>query len=223
MLLKNMSNSTTFRVKRNTPPRIFTKHNYREAWSYLMTDFQERCAYSMQHISRASGRRNMHIDHFNPHLKKEYFQEYRNLFLSTSHCNGSKSDRWPTNKERRELGWRFLDCTKEADYGVHIFEDPDTHEVVGVTPAGRYQVLNCDLNAPQFIEERQQRAKCWETLNSKPIFSAGFSLPQELLLIKEIAEKMIPEIPYLSGEALECHRAKRRERDALRIQSSNLG
>jgi hypothetical protein len=188
-----------------------------------MTDFEGRCAYSMQHISRASGRRNMHIDHFNPHLKKEYFQKYSNLFLSTSHCNGSKSDRWPTNKERRELGWGFLNCTKERDYGVHIFEDPDTHEVAGVTPAGRYHVLNCDLNAPQFIEERKDRAECWKTLRSKPIFSSGFSVPPELSLIKKMAEKMIPEIPYLSGEALEKRRAKRRERDALPIQSSNLG
>ena len=162
----------------------------------------------------------MHIDHFNPHLKKEYFQEYRNLFLSTAHCNGSKSDRWPTNKERRELGWKFLDCTKEQDYGVHIFEDPDTHEVVGVTPSGRYQVLGCDLNAPQFIEERKNRAKCWKMLRSKPIFTVGFSLPPELLLVKEMVEKMIPEIPYLSGEALEKRRAKRLERDTLKFQSS---
>ena len=217
-----MSNSTTSRVKRNTPARIFTKHNYRDAWPYLMTDFEGRCAYSMQHISRASGRRNMHIDHFNPHHKKEYIQEYSDLFLSTSHCNGSKSDRWPTNKERRDLGWRFLDCTKERDYGVHIFEDPDTHEVVGVTRAGRYQVLNCDLNAPQFIEERKDRAECWKTLRSKPIFSADFSIPPPLLLIKNIVEKMIPEIPYLSGEALERRRAKRRERNALQFQSSEL-
>ncbi len=223
MLLKNMSNSTTFRVKRNTPARLFTKHNYRDAWPFLMTDFEGRCAYSMQHISRASGRRNMHIDHFNPHLKKEYFQEYKNLFLSTSHCNGSKSDRWPTNKERRELGWRFLDSTKEHDYGVHIFEDPDTHEVVGVTPAGRYQVLNCDLNAPQFIEDKDRSGRVLENAPQQANFSPGFSVPPELQLIKEIAAKMIPEIPYLSGEALEKRRAKRRERDALPIQSSNLG
>jgi hypothetical protein len=62
----------------------------------------------------------MQVDHFNPNLKKNFLQDYVNLFLSTSHCNGSKSDRWPTNKERAK-GWRFLDCTKEIDYGVHIF------------------------------------------------------------------------------------------------------
>src|ERR1035441_6280578 len=97
-----MSNSTTFRVKRNTPNRLFTRHTCRDAWPFLMADFQERCAYSMQHISRAGGPRNMQVDHFNPHLKKKVFQNYSNLFLSTSHCNGSKSDRWPTNKDRSE-------------------------------------------------------------------------------------------------------------------------
>ncbi|HZQ46073.1 MAG TPA: hypothetical protein VFC07_03600 [Verrucomicrobiae bacterium] len=180
----------------------------------MMLDFQERCAYSMQHINRASGKRNMQVDHFNPHLKKLPIQEYSNLFLSTSHCNGAKSDRWPKNRDKREHGIRFLDCTKEVDYGVHILEDPDTHELVGMTPAGRYHVTGCDLNAPQFVQERAQRAKCWEFIRSKA-FSGSESLPPEIQLMKEIAEKMIPEIEFLSGEALEKHREKRRERDKL--------
>ena len=210
----------SFRVTKNPPQRVFTRSNYREAWPYLMTDFQGRCAYSMQHITRASGRRNMQIDHFNPHLKKLHIQEYSNLFLSTSHCNGSKSDRWPTNKDWREQGWKFLDCTKEPDYGEHIFEDPDTHEVVGVTSAGRYHVTGCDLNAPQFVEERQDRARCWAMIRSKALTERD-PIPPELQLVKEIAEKMIPEIPYLSGEALELRRAKRRERDTQFFKSSN--
>lgn len=186
-----------------------------------MADFQKRCAYSMQHISRASGPRNMQVDHFNPNLKQEYFQEYSNLFLSTSHCNGSKSDRWPTNKER-DNGSRFLDCTKEIDYGVHIFEDPDTHELVGVTPPGRYHVLNCDLNAPQFIDERTKRARYWEVLGGTPITSLkSFSLPPGLSELLQVVEEMIPPIPYLSGEALERRRAKRREREALSVQSNS--
>lgn len=175
-----------------------------------MLDFEGRCAYSMQHISRASGRRNMAVDHFNPHLKKLPIQEYSNLFLSTSQCNGSKSDRWPTNKERREFGWRFLDCTKEPDYGVHIFEDPDTHELVGATPAGRYHVRSCDLNAPQFILEREERTRYWNMIRS---LGENPLEPEVVKLLKDTVEHLIPEIPFLSGEALEAHRAKRRERD----------
>ncbi len=209
-----MPSSTSFRVKRNPPQRVFTNNNYRDAWPYLMSDFRERCAYSMQHISRASGKRNMHVDHFNPHLKKLFIQEYSNLFPSTSHCNGAKSDRWPKNRDKREHGFRFLDCTKELDYGVHIFEDPDTHEVVGITPAGRYHVTGCDLNAPQFVEERKQRARCWEIIRSKSI-SGVTALPPEIQMMREMAEKMIPEFEYLSGETLERHREKRRERDKL--------
>jgi hypothetical protein len=184
-----------------------------------MADFQERCAYSMQHISRASGPKNMQVDHFNPHLKKLYFQEYSNLFLATSHCNGSKRDRWPTNRDRREHQWRFLDCTKEPDYGLHILEDPDTHEVVGVTAPGRYHVTSCDLNSPHFVEERKDRAKYWTIIRSYA-HSAENSLPALLQAAIEVAEKMIPEIPYLSGEALEQRRAKRRERDAQFFQTS---
>jgi hypothetical protein len=62
-----------------------------------------------------------------------------------------------------------LNCCNEADYGVHIFEDPDSHEVVGVTPEGKYHVRNCDLNAPHFIEERAERAELWRILTSRPM------------------------------------------------------
>jgi len=215
-----MSNSTTtHRVKRSTPPRLFYQGRHREAFPYLMEDFQKRCAYSMQHITRAGGPRNMEVDHFNPNHKKDYFQEYSNLFLATGHCNGWKSDRWPTNKDR-DLHFRFLDCTKDPDYGVHIFEDPDTHEVVGVTNEGRYHVRNCDLNAPHFIKERTERAAYWETLENTAMTSkVPFPLPpvfdklfQDL---QHVVGEMIPPIPYLSGEALEKRRAKRRERDRI--------
>ena len=214
-----MSSSTTSRVKRNTPTCLFYRGGHRAAWPFLMSDFKQRCAYSMQHISRAGGDRNMEVDHFNPNLKKEYFQEYLNFFLSTSHCNGSKSNRWPTNKERA-LGSRFLNCTKEIDYGVHIFEDPDTHELVGVTPEGRYHILNCDLNSPHFTLERTKRAACWEAIQNTPITANSFSLPPTFYPLLQVIEEMIPMIPYLSGEALERRRAKRLERDRGGIQSS---
>src|SRR5580693_3085136 len=173
-----MSNSTNIpRVKRSTPTRLFYHGRHREAFPYLMVDFQARCAYSMQHISRAGGPRNMEVDHFNPKHKPDCLQEYSNLFLSAGHCNNAKSDYWPTNKDRAQ-GGRFLNCTKEQDYGEHILEDPDTHEVVGVTPAGRFHVLNCDLNAPHFIDERTKRAGYWQTLSNTAITTkTPFPLP----------------------------------------------
>ena len=157
----------------------------------------------------------MEVDHFNPNKKSDYIQEYLNLFLATRHCNGAKRDRWPTNRDRK-LGARFLNCCRETDYGVHIFEDPDTHEVVGVTPEGRYHVRNCDLNAPHLVEERLERANLWRLLEERPFqIKSGFTLPEEFRALKGVAEKMIPKIPFLSGEALEMRRARTRALDAL--------
>jgi hypothetical protein len=149
----------------------------------------------------------MDVDHFNPHKKPDYIQHYENLFLATRHCNGAKSNRWQSNKNRQR-GARFLNCCKEPDYGVHIFEDPDTHEVVGITPEGKYHVRNCDLNAPHFVEERAERAKLWRLIEDQPMrIKNSWSLPVEAQALKAVAEKMIPKISYLSGEALENHRA----------------
>jgi hypothetical protein len=207
-----MSISTKGRITRKNPPKkVLTRTTYRDAWDCLALDFDSRCAYSMQHVYRAGGRKCMEVDHFNPHKKLRGIQEYNNLFPATRHCNLSKSDRWPSNKDR-ELGVRFLNCCQELDYDVHILEDPDTHEVVGVTPQGKYHVRNCDLNAPHLTRERAQRAKLWHLLESTPMtLKKGKSLPPEFQIIKTEVETMIPRILHLSGEFLEKRRALRRE------------
>jgi hypothetical protein len=150
----------------------------------------------------------MEVDHFNPHKKKDSIQQYTNLFLATRHCNGAKRDRWPTNTERQQ-GARFLNCCDETDYDEHILEDPDTHEVVGVTPEGKYHVRNCDLNAPHLVEERAERARLWRLLEAQPMYlkTVGWALPEQAQALKDIAEKMIPRIRCLSGAALEKRRA----------------
>jgi hypothetical protein len=165
----------------------------------------------MQHTSRAGGEKCMEVDHFNPNKKGDLIQDYKNLFLATRHCNGAKWDRWPSNKDRA-LGIRFLNCCEETDYGIHIFEDPDNHDVVGVTPQGKYHVRNCHLNARHLVEERALRAKLWEILKNKSVTLVGnapLSLPVELSALIEVAAKMIPPIPYLSGQELEKHRARK--------------
>ena len=127
-----MSSSKKPRIKRGQPPKKRIKRrNYRDALTELIRDFEARCAYSMQHQSRG-GR--LEVDHFDPRRKKDLIQSYANLFPASRHCNGKKSDTWP-NKAERAAGCRFLNPCEEMDYDEQIFEDPTTHELVGVTPA----------------------------------------------------------------------------------------
>jgi hypothetical protein len=175
----------------------------RRVFELLRQDFEDRCAYSMQHYSLAGGLKCMEIDHFNPKRKNDPVQDYGNLFLSTRHVNGSKRAVWPSYEDRLR-GARFLNCCEEPDYGVHIFEDPDTHEVVGVSPAGRYHIRNCDLNAPHLVQERLERAHIRALLQSQFRIKRGqgWDLPEAYQALKDIVERMIPSIPYLAGAAL---------------------
>src|SRR5437867_9994808 len=104
-----MSSSTTSRIVRGPAPRKrLTRRNYRKvALEPLRRDFQERCAYSCQHVSRAGGLKCMEIDHFDARKKNEFIQSYANLFLATRHCNGARRSVWPTANEQA-LGLRYL-------------------------------------------------------------------------------------------------------------------
>ena len=140
-------------VRKQKPPRYWYAH--RKYLKYLLLDFGGRCAYSCQHMDRAGGVGAMDIDHFDPHLRPPKRNTYANLMLATRHCNGKKGKR-PTKAERR-AGLRFLNPCEETDYGVHIFEDPDTFELWGATPEGRYHVRVLDLNAGHLVKERRVR------------------------------------------------------------------
>jgi len=195
-----MSRSTTPRVTRHQPRRKFTESTYRKAIPYLLSDFEGRCAYSLQHVNRV-GLRLMEVDHFNPNLRGPARNNYSNLFPATRHCNGSKQDTWPEPKFAK-LGARFLNPTKEQDYGTHIFEDPTTHRLVGTTPAGKYHIRCCDLNAPHLVLERAERARLRRLLNDYPVTA---KLPLQIAnqgdmldassLLRAILENMIPAIP----------------------------
>lgn len=143
------------RIKRKqVPPRYYYAH--RNYLKFLLSDFGSRCGYSCQHLSRLGGPGGIDIDHHNPHLPKDKRNQYKNLILASRHCNGKKGDRWPT-PEQRKLGLRFLNPCEEMDYGVHIFEDPETFELWGATPAGIYHIRYLDLNADHLVRERRRR------------------------------------------------------------------
>lgn len=139
----------------------------------------------------------MEVDHFDPRRKRDPIQTYENLFLSTRHCNLKKRDFWPSLAEQKQ-GIRFLNCCQEADYGTHIFEDPATHEVFGITPAGRYHVRMCDLNAPHFVEERRTRSELKQKISHSAARlknGANFAAVRNLIgAVQKEVEVMMPEI-----------------------------
>ena len=182
-------------VRKEIPPKYFFAH--RKYLPYLLKDFDNRCAYSQQHLQRAGGPGSLDIDHHNPTLQLPERNYYENLHLSTRHCNGKKGKRWPT-KEQKELGIRFLDPCKEPDYGVHMFEDPNTFKVWGATPAGRYHIRMLDLNADHFIRERMRRFELWKLAESEAIFTATGSAVDAhggVTAFKNELLEMIPLIP----------------------------
>ena len=151
----------------------------------------------MQHESRGGS---LEIDHFDPRRKKDLIQDYKNLFRASRHCNGKKSHTWP-NQAELVAGCRFLNPCEEMDYGEQIFEDFQTHELIGVTPAARWHIRICGLNANHLMDERRRRAKHWNTIHNRGITVKGgvpHQVAQELMKnYREEVELMIPPIPPL--------------------------
>jgi hypothetical protein len=181
-------------VVRHDPGIPFGKTKYRKALPYLLKDFGNRCAYSMEFVGEKA-----EVDHFNPNKKSDKIQEYSNLFPASRHCNGAKKATWPS-KALQAQGIRFLDCTKEVDYGESIFENPETHHLVGITPAARWHINELDLNAPFLVKKRRDRSLLLYSLSKCPVV-AKKPLPEmgpfvELVdVCRELADEMIPEIP----------------------------
>jgi hypothetical protein len=190
-----MLSSKKPRVKRGPPPKkLIKRHKYAACLPELIRDFSGRCAYSMQHHSRAGS---LEVDHFDPRRKKDVTQDYNNLFPASRHCNGKKSDIWPTKAEQ-SAGCRFLNPCEEMDYGEQIFEDPATHRLHGTTPAAVWHIRVCGLNADHLIHERARRSEYWATIKSTPVRRIKSDHPDLLGLIEMFREElqlMIPEVP----------------------------
>lgn len=186
------------RIQRGSPPRkVLTDANYRKyALPALVRDFDDRCAYSMQHRRRAGGSiLLMEIDHFDPTLTGRNRHRYENLFLASRYCNNRKRKNWPS-REHRDRGIRFLNCCKEIDYGEHIFEDPASNRLFGVSPAGKYHITMLDLNAPHLVEERKDRSELRRLLfeECKVVKKSEAAIQLFHVLERELGY-MIPPIP----------------------------
>jgi len=186
------------RVKRGKPPLTHSplkKTTYRKCLPELKRDFKKRCAYCMRSLARSADRE-MQVDHFNPRKKNKKIQAYSNLFLSDAHCNGTKSDIWPS-KEQQAKGLHLLNCCEEYDYGNVIFEDSETHELVGTTPAAIYHIEVIDLNAQHLVDERRKRSEL-RSLLTRPAYLDIKNKP-EVYEISKALQKISKEdfIPYI--------------------------
>jgi len=139
----------------------------------------------------------MEIDHFDPTLKGRIRHRYSNLFLASRYCNNKKHGNWPS-PEAQSKGVRFLNCCREQDYGEHIFEDPGTHQVVGVTPAGKYHVRILDLNAPHLVDERAERSRLRKLLyQDRKIVRESSAAMRAFHVLETQLGYLIPMIPPL--------------------------
>ncbi len=142
----------------------------------------------------------MQVDHFNPKLKNAARHRYKNLMLACVRCNLEKSDLWPTRAEIRN-GLRFLNCTEEQDYGVHIFEDRSTGRLYGKTPAGTFHIDVSDLNSPYFQRRRRERSDLSLLMATGAMFrDASFATMQtQIATFTRMFANEIPEFPAWIG------------------------
>lgn len=190
------------RIKRGPPPWAYNpikEKQYRKCLPELKRDFDSRCAYCMRHLESDSV---MDVDHFDPREKENAIQRYANLFLADRRCNRSKSDDWPDADENRH-GIRFLNCCEEQDYNECIFEDPQTHELIGTTPAAIYHIETIDLNAPELIEQRKKRSEYLLEIRDIEQTSKQFNPPETQKIVNDVLEKLMPHmkeyIPFIKA------------------------
>src|ERR1044071_8543470 len=114
------------RVKRSNGPKgTLTKRNCRrKALPFLLADFQNRCAYCIQHGAMMRDLE-MHLEHFDAHATGKARERYSNYMLACGACNLTKLAKYTVNPfDRRQ---RLLNCTVENEFPGHIFEDEDGH------------------------------------------------------------------------------------------------
>lgn len=183
-------------VKRSDVRQQYNENDYREALPDLLQDFGDRCAFSMLH-KRANGPiGQMEVDHFNPHLQGAEKHHYSNLYPACRHVNKKKA-KFPYPRDV-QAGRRLLDPCKETDYGAHIFENANTHELVAISPEGRVQIDVLDLNESTFVWYRQRRTELLSALSDPSVSQVPESLKNYL---DADVEMVIPEIDPPAADA----------------------
>lgn len=190
------------RLERVKPAKTqYPKTKYRQALGALLRETGDRCGYSLQHLNDL-GRKSMEVDHFNPKLRHPFRNRHGNLIAASRHCNGAKSNTWPTEEDRRQ-GIYLINPYDEADYGKHIVEDRTTGILSGKTVAGRWHIEILDLNADHLVQKRLDRTQLGKAFLAAAMAS-GVDSTNELLraVFAKLQEAqssmlpiMIPELP----------------------------
>jgi hypothetical protein len=163
--------------RKHDAEKVFTDATYRSgAFDWLMEDFGDRCAYSLIHRSTV-GDHNIEVDHFNPSAKGAKRHRYGNLYPAYSACNNAKRKAWPKKRDL-EKRRRYLDCCKEEDYGVHLFEDAATGELLATTPEGVYHAENCSLFSEWLKLKRRERTEDAQVISGLKKIAATLSGPE---------------------------------------------
>ena len=181
--------------------KLYAKTKYRDAIKGLLAETGGRCGYSMQHV-RDFGLRSMEVDHFNPTLKHPARNQHGNLIPASRHCNGVKSQTWPSQDQQKK-NLRFINPYEEMDYGYHIFENRKTGELVGKTCTGRWHIEMLDLNAEHLVQKRLDRTillnelqRCAYVSGADRSNSVYDSLTGLFPSVRDtLLPAMIPEIP----------------------------
>jgi hypothetical protein len=66
--------------------------------------------------------------------------------------------------EAEAVGIRFLNPTVEPDYGVHLFEYPQSHKIVRLTQPSKYHLRHMSLNLEYLIRKRPNRSHACDIL-----------------------------------------------------------
>jgi hypothetical protein len=177
--------------RRNTPSRIRkNKKQFRkDALPALLVDFGQRCAYCMSHSQYVGGDDAFKIDHFHPSSKGGSFTDYANLFLACDQCNMHKRDFWP-NKVEQQQGARLLNCTKEADYDVLLFENANGEIVPNpVSKPAIYHSRVLRLNRVDLVKARIMRTRLVSRLKDKNrLAQMRLTLEKVNELVNDVAE-----------------------------------
>ena len=113
---------------------------------YLKRDFHSRCAYCDDKDFYYGGANAFHVEHFAPKEKfPNLIYRYENLLYACPYCNGSKSDKWPSDSaDVNVVGTEGFINPCEDEYDIHLERNYDG-KICSKSELGDYMISNLKL------------------------------------------------------------------------------